>query len=178
MPERVSRARCWNATYEEWAAGYPCDDLVHEPFAALVRAIDVDAPPAVVYRWLCQLRVAPYSYDLVDNLGRPSPRRLVPGLENLEPGQQLMVVEICDFETDRHISGRAYAWSRRVFGLLSLTYQVTPQGTGSRLVARLDVEDRPQRWRRARVWALGWGDLVMMRKQLRTVKALAESSTG
>ena len=46
----------------------------------------VDAPHATVFRWLTQLKVAPYSYDLLDNLGRPSAREIIPELQHLHPG--------------------------------------------------------------------------------------------
>ena len=69
-----SAAYTWGSTPEERARGYACDVCVAGPDHALFRAVDVDAPAAVVFRWLCQLRVAPYSYDWIDNGGRESPR--------------------------------------------------------------------------------------------------------
>lgn len=70
------------------AATYHCDEILPEPGAVWFRAVTVNAPRTVVFRWLCQMKIAPYSYDLLDNLGRRSPRRLTPGTERLEIGQQ------------------------------------------------------------------------------------------
>ena len=53
----------WHVTAAEIAADYPCDRLAQTAVRALTRGIDVDAPAPVTFRWLCQLRVAPYSYD-------------------------------------------------------------------------------------------------------------------
>ncbi|MET0910872.1 MAG: hypothetical protein ABWZ99_15510, partial [Ilumatobacteraceae bacterium] len=69
----MSAAMDWGSTPEERAASYPCEAFVPDAKIAVYRAIDIDAPVTVVYRWLCQLRKAPYSYDLLDNLGRRSP---------------------------------------------------------------------------------------------------------
>ena len=52
---------------------FPCDRHLADHDGAYWRAIDVEAPAPLVFRWLCQLRVTPYSYDLLDNLGRRSP---------------------------------------------------------------------------------------------------------
>ena len=98
-------ARYWNVTAEERAAGYPCDRYMHAPYEAFLRAVDVDAPPEVVFRWLCQLKVSPYSYDCIDNRGRRSPRSLMPGSENLELGQEFLVFRLVEFVTNRRITG-------------------------------------------------------------------------
>ncbi len=119
-------ARYWNVTRAEREASYPCDAYGEPAYEPVLRAVDVTVPAAVVFRWLCQLKVAPYSYDLLDDLGRHSPRELTPGAERLGRGQRFLIFELVDFEPDRHppasrfprrgsssVRSRAPTWSRR-----------------------------------------------------------------
>lgn len=167
-------AATWGSTPAERAATYPAHGLLPDADLTLHRAVDVAAPPPVVFRRLCQLRVAPYSYDLVDNFGRRSPRALTPGLEHLAIGQRFMTIfELAAFEPDRSIT----LWLRRgqrLFGRLAVTYEVGEQPGGSRLVAVLVVRLPWRPWAFASTPALVYGDALMMRKQLRTLAALAE----
>src|SRR5262245_65246563 len=104
-------AKFWNATPEERTASYPCDHYLSVPYEGLVRAIDVEAPPEVLFRWLCQLKVAPYSYDWIDHWG-----------------QRFLIGEIVDCEPNRHISGVSRPEFERLYGPLAITYAIRPKG--------------------------------------------------
>jgi len=67
----------WGTSEAERSREYPCDVLIPDPDDEMFRAVDVDAPPDELFLWICQLRLAPYSYDWIDNFGRRSPGRLV-----------------------------------------------------------------------------------------------------
>ena len=161
----------WGETEAERTARYPCDDVMPEPEQAAYRAIDVDAPAPLVWRWLGQLRVAPYSYDWIDNWGRRSPRELTPGLDDVALGQRAMVMfEIAGFEPDRSLTLHA---EKSVFGEVVVSYRVVPRADEtSRLTAKV-VVTYPRVARLMR-HVPPLGDLIMMRKQLRTLKKLAE----
>lgn len=170
----LDRVRNWGGTAAEVDRRYPCEDYLDGPVERLTRAVTVRAPAALTYRWLCQTSVAPYSYDWLDNWGRRSPRELTPGADELRIGQRVMVFELREIEPGRGFSGRSYAAAERLFGPNAGTYEVAPLDAGScRLVCRLVFGTR---WPLGRLWAtlLAYGDLVMMRKQLLTLKALAE----
>ncbi|HEV7161761.1 MAG TPA: hypothetical protein VGN25_00760 [Solirubrobacteraceae bacterium] len=158
----------WGASAEECSTQLACDRLLPTASLRMHRAISVQAPSSLVFLWLCQLKLAPYSYDLLDNFGRKSPQQLANGLDQLEAGQRFMTIfSLVSFCRDAHITLR----SRRV----AVTYAVSAQGSATRLLVRV-IFDPPG----ARVGAtllgnaLALGDLVMMRKQLLTLKALAE----
>src|SRR4029077_18564030 len=82
----------WGSTASERARAFPCDGVLPHASFDLYRAVTVEAPASRVFRWLCQLRVAPYSYDLLDNWGRRSPRELTPGADDLAVGQKIMTI--------------------------------------------------------------------------------------
>jgi hypothetical protein len=174
----VSAAIEWGSTAEERRASYPCDDFVPGATLAVYRAIDIAAPVAVVYRWLCQLRVAPYSYDLLDNLGRRSPRELTPGADELEVGQRVMTIfHLASFEPDRHLTIVCDGIGRKLLGQVSSTYAVASAVDGSRLVLKLVAIPPGGRLLRAPYrWVMPWFDLFMMRKQFLTLKRLAEKT--
>jgi hypothetical protein len=164
----------WGASPDEVRRHYPADDLVPGALR-LTRAISVHAPAAVTWRWLCQIAVAPYSYDWIDNRGRRSPQALTPGAERLEPGQTMAIVfRLTSFDDGHQWTAVTDARGRRLFGPVALTYAAEPDGPGSRIVCRIATAAAggPVAWARAR--ALAWGDLVMMRRQLLNLKALAE----
>jgi hypothetical protein len=170
------RIQYWNTTPAERAVDHPADAHVPAGATHFVRAIDVDADPVTVFRWLCQIKVAPYSYDLIDNLGRRSPPILTPGADHLELGQMLTVAPIVDFEIGRHITAATTGRAARVFGGVVLSYQVVPgRSTRSRILVCLAL---PSPHGLGRLWhaVLGAGDLVMMRRQLLNLKRYAEAT--
>ena len=166
--------RHWGTTEAERRATYPADRYLEDPDDILFRAVDVDAPADVTFRWVCQLRVAPYSYDWLDNYGRQSPRTLTPGLEDLALGQTVMTFfEIVDFVPGRHVTARTRP-SR--YGVFVATYAVVPvDAHRSRIVVKL-LARYPPLARMLGRWAMPFGDWVMMRRPLLNLKTLAERS--
>jgi hypothetical protein len=143
-----------------------------------VRAIDVVASPALLWRWLCQLRVAPYSYDWIDNLGVRSPQQLTPGLDELEVGQvMLRVFHIASFARDQQVTIVARSRFTRL-PPYAMSYVVTPRGlSASRLVVHIRFSAPrgiPKGVKRVLLTALSAVDAMMMSHQLRNLKALAE----
>jgi hypothetical protein len=140
----------------------------------MTRAIGVAAPPALTWLWLCQIAVAPYSYDLIDNWGRQSPQTLTPGADRLETGQTMAVVfRLTSCDDGHQWTALTTRRGRRLFGPVAITYAAEPDGPDSRIVCRLAVA-AGSRLDRVRAQMLAWGDLVMMRRQLLNLKAFAE----
>jgi len=163
----------WGATPDERQRPYPADSLVPSP-VLMTRAVSVGAPVDVVWRWLCQIAVAPYSYDWIDNRGRRSPRELTPGADHLEPGQTMaLVFRLTSVEDGHHWTALTDPRGERLFGPVAITYAAEP----GRIVCRLAAAGGSP-VRRAKAYALAWGDLVMMRKQLLTLKELAEGTAA
>jgi hypothetical protein len=174
--QQVSAVRGWGSTAVERAGTYRCAEVLPDARKSLYRAIDVDASSDIVFRWLCQLRAAPYSYDILDNFGRRSPRRLTDGLDQLEVGQKFMMIyELVAFEPGRQITvaSKMFKW---MIGDQVVTYQVDtrPEG-GSRLIANRRVKPPKGPFWPMINFNLPVIDLIMTRKQLQTLKQLAEA---
>jgi hypothetical protein len=160
----------WGSSADEHARAYPADAMIDGPVLRLTRAVPVDAPPALVWRWVCQIAVAPYSYDWIDHRGRPSPAYLVDGADHVDVGQRMQVFRVTEVDPGHQWTGVTIP---RVLGRTAVTYAVEPTGSGSRLVCRITTSQRgPVAWAWSRL--LAWGDLVMMRRQLLNLKELAE----
>ncbi len=158
----------WGEVPDQVAAGRRAGEVL--------RAVVVRAAPATVFRWLCQLKVAPYSYDLVDNLARRSPRALTPGVERLVQGERVARVFVLEsFEQDRSMTLRtATHGSRRLFGDVAMVYRTDPHPVGTLLLVSIELRGGHPAMR-LRDLLLAWGDLPMMRKQLHTLRELSEA---
>ena len=70
----------------------PGDDLIQAPIASLTHAITIRRPRRDVWLWLVQMgagRAGWYSYDFIDNGGRPSTHRVLPEFQSVAIGTVL-----------------------------------------------------------------------------------------
>ncbi len=82
----------WGATDDEVAGPYPGADLVSEGKRSGTMAVTIEASPEQVWPWLVQMgwdRGGWYSWDLLDNAGRPSATEVHPEWQDVAVGDQL-----------------------------------------------------------------------------------------
>jgi hypothetical protein len=83
----------WGATADEVSRALPGDEVVAHPTFDATRAITIAARPDQIWPWLVQVgvkRAGWYSYDRLDNFGRPSAREIIPELQkNVSVGDVL-----------------------------------------------------------------------------------------
>lgn len=171
----------WGATPEEVARPLPGDDLVARPTFDATRAISIDAPPEQVWPWLVQVgvtRAGWYSYDLLDNLGRPSAQRIIPELQHLAPGDVVPMspdgtqgIEVLSLEAPTSM-----VWCSP--GETSWTWQLDPQPDGTtRLVTRIRSRMVARPSSIAFYVVVEVADIWMIRKMLLNVRDRAERDT-
>jgi hypothetical protein len=157
----------WGVSDSEITRAYPCDDFVTAPALAAWRGVSVQAPSEAVWPWVAQVRLAPYSYDWIDNLGRRSPRELV-GLPEPYVGERFTAVggrrlgRIVSVDPGKQLTGT-------IMGAVMSYVLVTQDQDTTRLLLKLVMQTN--RWV-AR--GLSLGDLIMARRQLLNLKLLAE----
>jgi hypothetical protein len=129
--------RRWGATDEEVRRAMPGDALLRPDAPSTTRAITVDASPEVVFPWLLQIgygRGGWYSYDWIDNDGKPSIERIDPALQGLAVGDRIEMLPgfgpvVREIVTNHHIvsGGKTDSWC--------LLVELTPEGV-TRLISR------------------------------------------
>jgi hypothetical protein len=174
----------WGATDDEVRRTMPGDELVARPTFNATRAVTVQAPPSLIWPWIVQIgfgRAGWYSYDLLDNFGRPSATRITSDLQHLRPGDVVpfyqgigapegvgLKVKAVEPEQwvlwwDDKTHDTTWAW-----GL----YPVDEQRT--RLITRVRMR---YRWTEPSILfslLIEFADLMMMRKCLLSIKQRAE----
>lgn len=82
----------WGATDEEVTGPYPGAELVPGGERAATMAVTINAPPGQVWPWLVQMgwdRGGWYSWDRLDNAGRPSATAVHPEWQDLALGDHV-----------------------------------------------------------------------------------------
>ena len=151
----------------ETLRSYPCDDFVATPVLQAWRGVRVQAPAEAVWPWVAQVRLAPYSYDWIDNLGRRSPMELA-GFPEPRAGERSTTTG--GRELGRIVSvDRGKQLTGTIMGAFMSDVLVPEDHHATRLLLKVVMQTT-----RSIAPALSVGDLIMARRQLLKLKQLTE----
>jgi hypothetical protein len=169
----------WGATDEELERPMSGDEIVEHPTFNATRAVTIEARSDEIWPWIVQIgmtRAGWYSYDLLDNLGRPSARRILPQFQNPKIGEVIPMSPggkqgpyVKDFEQDRWMLW----WDGK--GGMSWAWGLYPGDEAhTRLVTRVRLR---YRWLSLSIlfdMLVEFTDIIMLRKTLLGIKERAE----
>lgn len=144
------------------------------PHPPITRVILTKASPEALLLWVKQLRRAPYSYDWIDNLGRPSPSTPMP--IELQVGERIMYIFTVSSLGPTHVEAyMSHPLATAAFGKVRIRYDVREHGRVSSLHYTMWIPAATMVGKLRR-YLLAWADLVMARKQLFTLTRYAEQT--
>lgn len=188
----------WGAREGETTRALPGDALIGDVRFESTRAVDIDAPPRLVYPWLVQIglgRGGFYSYDLLEQLAGldvKSADRIDPALQRLAVGDEIRFMadggpSVYALERDRYLLLYAFVDNDTQADLpgtaptpahyfqWSWLFYLEPQPGGTRLIVRSRYGYDP-----STANEIGWRyvtqqlHFIMERRMLLGVKARAE----
>jgi hypothetical protein len=174
------RVFSWGATSDEATRPMAGDDICQRPQLNATRAVTIAARPGEVWPWLVQWgwdRAGFYSYDLLDNLGRPSAEEILPQFQQLAVGDWVPMgsktTPYTAYRVTRLEPSRLMLWEK---GGGTWLWLLEPAGPGhTRLITRMRGR---YRWTRPSIVTelvlMEIGDPFMMRKCLLGIKQRAE----
>ena len=173
----------WGATPDEVEAGMAGDALVPGSHFTATRAITIDAAPEAVWPWLMQVgfgRAGFYSYDLLDNLGRPSASTILPQWQDLAVGALAAPMANPPSAATSFVIAELDAPSTLVWAKPDSTWcwslRALPDGR-TRLVTRIRQHYRLRPSMLLTVVLAELGDFPMMRRMLLGIKQRAEAAS-
>jgi len=172
----------WGATDEEVVRAMPGDDVVKSPTFNATRGVTVQARPEEIWPWLLQIgvtRAGWYSYDLFDNLGKPSAERIIPELQHVVVGDVIPMspdgkqgLRVKDFQPNQWMLW----WDNK--GDSTWYWGLYPQDDSqTRLITRVRMH---YRWLKPSILfslLVEFTDIVMMRKCMLGIKQRAEQAS-
>jgi hypothetical protein len=176
----------WGTEGDEASQPFAGDEHVPEPMVQATRAVTIDARPEEVWPWLVQMgldRGGFYSYDRLDNEGQPSATTIIPGLQDLQEGDEILLDRKAAVRVTHLDPPRAMVWA-----LLDAEVELglTANMSMAYILERLEG-DRTRLKSRVRGHIQGtlalpylylfddWVNFWMQRKQLLGIKARAEA---
>jgi hypothetical protein len=171
----------WGATDDEIKRSMPGDDIVHKPSFNATRAVTIHESAENIYPWIVQMgvtRAGWYSYDLLDNLGRPSAESILTEHQTIQVGDVIPMspdgkqgMRVKDFSKNKWMLW----WDNK--GDSSWVWEIQPEGEAdSRLVTRVRMKYRLFSPAIAFNMLVEFFDILMMRKCMLGIKRRAEKS--
>ena len=149
----------------------------------LLRYIEVGANASDIFVWLKQLRIAPYSYDFIDNIGRKSPDYIIENLPPLKVNTHyLLAFHIFGFEENSFIACRfcepinppLHLYMKGLF----LEYRIAEEGTRTKLWCKIKGYFNTDISSKGFYFIFSVMNKIMMTRQLKNIKKLSERLTN
>lgn len=149
----------------------------------IIRNIEIRANASDIYIWLKQLRIAPYSYDFVDNKCKKSPYYIIQNLPPLKISTHfLLAFHIKEFEENSFIACRYCEPINSPVNLymrdMYIEYRIEEKSLNTILWCKIKVCLNTDISSRGFFFIFSVVNKIMMEKQLSNIKKLSELSAA